>query len=295
MMVLSKSDWQERADTHYVRVHTFAQEARKRASRQEKHPVYDFLTRYYPFSFGRFEKWKPGIGVSLENADKDLFPEKLYTHESDENCTLNLAALDQKEAERHAFTLELLKNTAGRPALHSCFGMHEWAMVFTGGNVRHRELAPLRLSQEEIDNFVHSRPLVCTHFDAFRFFSPQAQPLNKHQPTLHDRPKLEQPGCIHVNMDLYKWASKASPWVGSDLQWECFQLALKAREIDMRASPYDLSEWKYEPICIETETGRAEYVRYQKALEDEGAILRNKLIQLLEKLITESGKMSCTP
>jgi len=285
MTVLSRAEWSVCVEQHFSRVHEFAQAARKRSSRQEKHPVYDFLTKYYPFSLGKFEKWHPGIGISLEAADSQKFTEPRYVYNLQGEACLNILALTEKERERFTFTLDLLQKTQSRPALHSCFGLHEWAMVFTGGDVRHRESAPLRLPQEEIDALVKSRPLVCTHFDAYRFFSPEAKPLNRHQPTLHDRLHLEQPGCIHANMDLYKWAFKSSPWIGSDLQWECFQLALSAREIDMRASPYDLSEWKYEPICIEIEEGRLEYLDAQKEIENKGRELRAKLIQALEGML----------
>ena len=283
---LSKTEWKARSEAHFDRVHTFAQGARKRASRREKHPVYDFLTRYYPFSLGKFEKWNPGIGLAIEGGDEERFKRKEHQYDADGYCWADPSLLDDKARARHQFVLTLLENTQGRKAVHSCFGMHEWAMVYTGADVRHRETAPLRLSQEEIDAVVSSRPLVCTHFDAFRFFSPQAQPFNKHQPNLHDRPKLEQPGCIHANMDLYKWASKSMPWVCSELVWKCFQLALKARAIDMRASPYDLSNWGYEPIRIETEEGRADYQVEQKALEDEGRVLRQELIEVLRELVS---------
>ena len=125
-------------------------------------------------------------------------------------------------------------------------------MVYRGTMVRHRETVPLRLPQEEIDTLVRSQPLCCSHFDAFRFFAPAAQLLNHLQPDLWAREDNEQPGCIHANMDLYKWAAKSLPWVPSELLWKCFHLALKAREIDMRASPYDLSGLGYEPIAVET-------------------------------------------
>jgi len=159
--------------------------------------------------------------------------------------------------------------------------------------VRHRETAPLRLSQSDIDEVVRARPLVCTHFDAFRFFSPQAQPQNKHQLTLHDRMTHEQPACIHANMDLYKWAFKSMPWVGSNLVWECFQLALSARTVDMRASPYDLAEWGYEAIPIETEAGRLQYQEEQKKIEEKGRVLREELIEVLSSILIyycESGE-----
>lgn len=283
--VLTRAGWQARSELHYERVHAFAQAARERAGRQEKHPVYDFLTKYYPFSLGKFEKWQPGYGVLLRDGDRERFIEPKYQYEMDGSCSLDPSQLSDKQRQRHQFTLTLLENTQSRQAVYSCFGLHEWAMVYSGADVRHRESAPLRLSQQEIDAVVRSRPLVCTHYDAFRFFSPDAQPLNKLQPGLDDRESLEQPGCIHVNMDLYKWSSKSLPWVGSDLVWECFQLALAAREIDMRASPYDLRAWGYEPICIESDEGKKDYVREQTELERRGKVLRDQLIQDLRVVL----------
>jgi hypothetical protein len=56
-------------------------------------------------------------------------------------------------------------------------GLHEWAMVFRNPNVRHRYV-PFRLSRAETDAVVKSQPLRCSHFDAFRFFSPQTAPQN---------------------------------------------------------------------------------------------------------------------
>ena len=41
-------------------------------------------------------------------------------------------------------------------------------------------------------------------------------------------------------MDLYKWAYKLGPLVESELVMDCLELAADARELDMRASPYDL-------------------------------------------------------
>jgi len=280
---LSESEWRAQAEEHFARVHAFAQAARDRAARREKHPVYDFLTKYYPFKMGKFEKWQPGYGVEVLGADH--YSDRHYSTLAEGGQYADPSKLEEKEIERHRFTLAILRGTQSRQAVYSCFGLHEWAMVYTGADVRHRESAPLRLSQEEIDAVVRARPLVCTHFDAFRFFSPEAQPMNKHQPTLHDRDRLEQPGCIHANMDLYKWAFKSMPWVGSDLVWDCFQLALRARAIDMKASPYDLSEWGYDPIKIETDQGRVEYQRVQKQLEAEGRVLRDRLIRVLESTL----------
>jgi hypothetical protein len=159
-------------------------------------------------------------------------------------------------------------------------------MVYKGQEVRHEKTTPLRLPQSEIDAIVESRPLTCTHFDAFRFYAIDAKPLNKHEPTLESRPELEQPGCIHANMDLYKWAFKAMPWIGSDLLLKCFRLALFAREIDMRASPYDLSSYgEYEPVLIETANGRSLYEKLQREVADRAAPLRRDLIEAIESLV----------
>lgn len=42
-------------------------------------------------------------------------------------------------------------------------------------------------------------------------------------------------------MDLFKYAYQLYPFVSSDLLRECLVLAVTARKIDMRASPYDVS------------------------------------------------------
>jgi hypothetical protein len=161
-------------------------------------------------------------------------------------------------------------------------------MVFTGADIRHRESAPLRLPQEEIDALVASRPLTCSHFDAFRFFAPGAIAFNKLSPSLHSREDHEQPGCIHANMDLYKWAYKSSPWISSELLKETLFFAIEAREIDMRAAPYDLSAWGYPPIKIETAAGRREYEGEQHALYLKGLSLREKVMNSLATILAAS-------
>ena len=55
---------------------------------------------------------------------------------------------------------------------------------------------------------------------------------------------------------------------------DCLELAADARELDMRASPYDLRDYGFEPIAIETPAGRAEYVRAQQDIAERAAPLR---------------------
>ena len=116
-------------------------------------------------------------------------------------------------------------------------------MVYRSGDVRH-DRVPLRLGAAGTDTVVEAEvagPLRCSHFDAFRFFSAEAAPRNAGSPSRATQQDWEQPGCLHANMDLYKWSYKLSPLIDSEMLLDCLELAAAAREIDMRASPYDLS------------------------------------------------------
>lgn len=54
---------------------------------------------------------------------------------------------------------------------------------------------------------------------------------------------------LHANMDLYKWCYKLGPLAESELLFDCLELAAAARELDIRASPYDLSAYGYPNRC----------------------------------------------
>ena len=58
---------------------------------------------------------------------------------------------------------------------------------------------------------------------------------------------------------------------------DCLELAADARALDMRASPYDLRDYGFEPIAVETPAGRAEYVRAQQNIAERAAPLRATL------------------
>ena len=178
------------------------------------------------------------------------------------------AAFDPKRRDSLAWILSLLRSTAERPPQFACFGLHEWAMACTAGanapdEIRHNAW-PLRFAPDEIARIVEAQPIRCSHFDAFRFFTPPARPLNRLQPERATTAQFEQRGCLHTNMDLYKWAFKLAPFTPSELIADCFALARDIREIDMRASPYDFQKLGYTPIAIETPEGRAEYEIHQR-------------------------------
>jgi hypothetical protein len=155
-------------------------------------------------------------------------------------------------------------------------------MVYRDEDTRHP--VPLRLGQAGTDAVVEAHPIRCSHFDAFRFFTPPAVGLNRLQPTRETQPALEQPGCLHAGMDLYKWAYKLSPATPGELVADCFELAVEIRELDMRASPYDLREHGYEPVAIETPEGKAAYVVAQRGFAERGAVLRQRLVDLCDQL-----------
>jgi hypothetical protein len=171
-----------------------------------------------------------------------------------------------------------------------CFGLHEWAMVYRQPEQARRHSAwPLRLGQAGTDAVVEGHRIRCTHHDAFRFFTPAARPRNALQPAREDQVALEQPGCLHATMDLYKWAYKLGPAVPGDLLLDCFELARDVRLLDMRASPYDLTALGHRPVAIETPEGKAEYAAAQRGFADRAAPLRRLLVEHCDQLLVHPG------
>lgn len=89
-------------------------------------------------------------------------------------------------------------------------------------------------------------------------------------------------------MDLYKFAHKIAPWCSSDLIADAFLLAVEARTIDMRASPYDLSSLGFKAIRIESAAGREEYVQEQRQLAERATPIRTRLLAVYRSLVEAS-------
>jgi len=287
-MPIEPAVWQAMARAHRARAEAHTRPVRDRRARGIRDPVGDFLFQYYSYPPALLERWHPGLGVALivgEEWEKNFQP-KLHHHQ-DGVITLDPSRIAQKSRERIAWIGELLAATRDRAPNFACHGMHEWAMLYQAEDVRHAETTPLRLPQAEIDAFVRSRPIACSHHDAFRFFAQSARTLNRLQPTFDTRIAMEQPGCVHANMDLYKWAAKLMPWCGSALLLDAFELALDLRNLDMRASPYDLRSRGLTPIAIETTEGRREYETIQRALATRAHPIRQQLIDVCENLKNE--------
>ncbi|KAA2254077.1 3-methyladenine DNA glycosylase [Solihabitans fulvus] len=284
--VLAEDEWQARRAAHTARVRRWTDPHHERKQRGEKHPVLDFLFSYYSHRPARLERWHPGPGVVLAGESAlEYLRWPAYTRTAD-GVTLDTAAFAESRRATVEFVHALLTATATRQPRLGCFGLHEWAMVYRQrpDQVRHNAW-PLRLGGTGTDAVVESASIRCGHFDAFRFFTQDAAPRNTLQPTRATQVEFEQPGCLHAGMDLFKWSYKLDPATPSELVADCFELAVRIRELDMQASPYDLATLGYRPVRVETERGRAEYVRRQAAFAEEGRPLRQALIDLSGALL----------
>jgi hypothetical protein len=284
--VLAEPDWLTREAAHVDRMRRWTVPHQERRSRGEKHPVLDFLFTYYSHRPGHLERWQPGPGVALAGPAARRFLERKGYLETAGGVVLDPAGFTERKAKTAEFVLGLLGATAARAPRLSCFGLHEWAMVYRepADSVRHDHV-PLRLGSAGTDAVVESLEIRCGHFDAFRFFTPPARPRNALEPTRATQVTLEQPGCLHANMDLFKWAYKLDPFVPAELVADCFELAAEIRELDMRASPYDLADLGYPPVRIETPDGRAEYARAQAGFARRATPLRARLIAQCHRLV----------
>ncbi|MEU4717913.1 3-methyladenine DNA glycosylase [Micromonospora purpureochromogenes] len=278
---LDAADWQARRAAHVARVDAWLAPHLARRRSGGRHPVEDFLFTYYSHRPAQLRRWHPGAGVLLRDAEPAEFGPDYRADAA--GVTLDTDRVRARRAESITWIRDLLAATAGRPAHLGCFGMHEWAMVYrqTQEEIRHNSW-PLRLSPERTAAVVEERGVRCSHFDAYRFFTAPARPLNLLSPTRASQHALEQPGCLHANMDLYKWSYKLSPLVASELVADCFALAREIRALDMRASPYDLAALGYPPVRVETPEGRAEYAAAQRGFAERAAVLRSRLLTALD-------------
>ncbi|WP_338143133.1 3-methyladenine DNA glycosylase [Nocardioides pantholopis] len=296
MEVLAAADWQARAAAHAERVDAFVAPHLARREARVKHPVHDFLFTYYSQRPAQLRRWHPGYGVGLAGAEAQAAYAGLKGYAGDgETVAVTRDFVDAQRPLLEA-TRRLLAATAGRAPNFGCFGLHEWAMVYRldEDETRHADW-PLRLGPAGTDAVVESHRVACSHFDAYRFFTGPARPLNQLSPTASDRPAFEQPACLHAGMDLYKHAFRLTPMIDSDLVADCFELARDIRVLDMRAAPYDLAGLTdhdgspFTPVRIETAAGKAEYAAAQRGFAERGAPLRARLLAECERLLSPAG------
>jgi hypothetical protein len=275
--------WRARQARHRDRLGPYAADRVDRAARREKHPVRDFLFEYYSFRPAHLVRWSPGPDVLLENSTAiDIGWSEFES--TTRGLVLRANSFPQHRQPFLHWAVGYLEGIALRPPQFGCFGLHEWAMVYQTADVRHAR-TPLRLAPAEIAATVEAEALCCTHFDAFRFFSPAAAPRNRHHLSRDATDRYDQRGCIHVTMDLYRYAYKIAPWVSGELIADAFELAWEARQLDMRASPYDLTAYGLDPIPIETTDGREQYVCEQRTISERSVPIRDRLIAAYRTLV----------
>lgn len=308
--VLLPEEWLPLAAAHAERADALTAVWREARDAGRKHAIEDFLFTYYPTRIAYLRRWHPGAGVALMLPDGGAGALEPGVPEPDDRAawrwhtttprdaaasapgtphlvTLDLDAFLADRGDTVRYVRELLSATVSRPGTFGCFGLHEWAMVYrdreAGRDQRHP--LPLRLGHAGTDAVVEANPVRCSHFDAFRFFTPEATGHNQLRPTRATQVGLEQPGCLHANMDLYKWCLKLGPAVPGDLLLDAFELARDIRWTDMAASPYDVSEYGIAAVEIETPHGKAEYVRRQREYTRRSGELRLRLIEVCDTVL----------
>ncbi len=286
VLVLTEPQWRARQTAHEQRVDAWISPHLERRSHGVSHPVEDFLFSYYSYRPASLRRWHPGLGVEL-TGDVAVFDGRPGYDVSVGRARIEPGLMRQRR-DAVQWIRNLVASTVSRPAALGCFGLHEWAMVYrqSAEERRHASYA-LRLGHERTDEVVESSRITCSHYDAYRFFTPQARPLNLLELTRDKQPELDQPGCLHAAMDCYKWAYKLAPLTSSELVADCFALAREVRHVDMRAAPYDLSSLGVEPIPIETAAGKAAYVEHQRDFAERSNVLRERLLAVCDAVLSQ--------
>jgi hypothetical protein len=281
LTVLSREQWVPQAQAHAARVDAATEARRSRLSRAQTHAVDDFLYEYYGTRPSLLRRWHPGPGVVLEAAP-DHAGWRWYV--TDGVLTqVDTAGFWEARGAAVDFVTGLVASTLSKRAQLGCFGLHEWAMVYKDTDTRHP--LPLRLGPRGTDAVVESHDLQCTHYDAYRFFTPDATPRNSVALDRVTQADTEQPGCLHATMDLYKWCAKLSPAIHSGLTLDCFELAVDVRRLDMAASPYDVSGLGLAPVRIETPEGKSEYAARQREISERSGVLRRRILEACSRIV----------
>ncbi|MFP3715131.1 3-methyladenine DNA glycosylase [Puerhibacterium sp. TATVAM-FAB25] len=289
---LPRAAWQASAQAHAERADRLTAVWRDAHAAGRRHAIEDFLFTYYPTRPGALRRWNPGAGVVLAvDADDERLGWRWHRAvalpDGGAGATLDAAAFLSDRGDTVRYVRALVGATASRPGTFGCFGLHEWAMVYRDGaeGRDHRHPLPLRLGADGTDAVVEGHRVTCSHIDAFRFFTPEARGRNQLQPTRETQVALEQPACLHANMDVYRHCLKLGPAVPGELLLDAFELARDIRYTDMQASPYDVAAYGLDAVAIETPAGKAEYVRRQRGFAARAQELRGRLLAVCDALL----------
>ena len=209
-----------------------------------------------------------------------------YDDEDGEHTAGESSKSKMKSAAPFQWYRAILTKTLNSEPIFHCHGLHEWAMQYHPPGAdpppsgKYQSHMPLRVSREVINEAVERRGIHCTHVDALRFFAPAAAPLNHHGSQLErtDQLRLEQKGCVHAHMNLLKISTRLQPFVNASLVADTLEISLRARRLDIEASPYDVRSYGLGVVPVETPEGREEYRRQQKELMHAAAPVRERLL-----------------
>ncbi|KAJ1491055.1 hypothetical protein T484DRAFT_1934148 [Baffinella frigidus] len=326
-VVLEREDWTSRAEAHRMRVLEMLRggmrvgdakpDGTEFGGLDPANPIYNFLLDYYNIrgrkGTKRLARWSPGLNVVLRDAEYDrdvdaingLLARKCVPTEEGGGGLVysarHLAAVDAGQfAKTFGWYRSILQVTEENQPVLNCFGLHEWAMVYrpAGAEVPasleyQKDVLPLRVSQDEINEAVERTGIQCTHVDAIRFFAPSATPFNVHAGLeREDQMRLENPACVHASMDLLKIAMKIVPFIPSNLLADALEVSLAARRLDVAASPYDASAFHLAPVKIETAEGRIEYRDQQLELMKRSAPVRTALLRAYDDVLRDPAFLS---
>lgn len=312
-VALQEKVWRSRASDHVQRIHgLFGGISPVEAATSCRHnPIFNFIfTYYFGYKPSDLTRWSPGAHIELSiegdvSAVKQLLARADWAVKPNRSGKGSRIFLDMSvhrgkklQSLKHAHNT--LVATSRRLPVRTCFGFHEWAMLYDSSGEhsaisgRFQKDLPLRVTQSELNAVVEAPgALQCSHFDAFRFFSDGAKPKNLHTGLSRERQDLyEQPGCVHATMDLFKYALRLAPMLPSELLADALAIAIEARVLDMRASPYDLTAAfttdndlgiDPSPVMVETQSGRKQYAELQFTLACKAAPIRRALIEAYER------------
>ena len=133
-------EWKRREREYQNQVLPYTEPFRARRRIGESHPVHDFLFVYYQYSPAKLERWHPGIEIKLVRGDEypESFPPSEYAT-GDHFVVCDATLISAKTRTRLEWILNLLAATQNRRPNFSCLGLHEWAMVYRGKEVRPRK------------------------------------------------------------------------------------------------------------------------------------------------------------
>jgi len=179
---LAEEVWRERERAHVTRVEDLVAAHLHRRRSGRKHPVEDFLWVYYSYRPGQLRRWHPGPGVVLRG-DQDPTGRRSWKHYAalGDGTIFDAESFRRDRGDTLVWVSELLSATAARQPTYSCFGLHEWAMIYRSreGERRHEQL-PLRVSQAEADAVVAAAQIRCSHFVSPRPAAPLASRTRRH-------------------------------------------------------------------------------------------------------------------